>query len=33
LFNVGSEPLGLIGARPVKTMLPDGNAIDLPWRT
>lgn len=36
LFNVGPQPLeivGLFGATPVLTMLPDGNAIDLPWRT
>ena len=36
LFNVGPQPLeivGLFGATPVKTMLHDGNAIDLPWRT
>ena len=36
LFNVGPQPLeivGVFGATPVRTMLPDGNAIDLPWRT
>jgi mannose-6-phosphate isomerase-like protein (cupin superfamily) len=36
LFNVGTQPLeivGLFGATPVLTRLPDGSAIDLPWRT
>jgi mannose-6-phosphate isomerase-like protein (cupin superfamily) len=36
LFNAGPQPLeivGLFGATPVLTMLPDGNTIDLPWRT
>ena len=36
LFNVGPEPLeivGLFGATPVLTRLPDGSAIELPWRT
>lgn len=36
LCNVGSQPLeivGLFGATPVLTRLPDGKAIDLPWRT
>lgn len=36
LFNVGPQPpeiVDLFGATPVRTMLPDGNAIDLPWRT
>jgi quercetin dioxygenase-like cupin family protein len=36
LFNVGDEPLQLLAvlaATPVPTALPDGQAIDLPWRT
>lgn len=36
LFNVGPQSLeivGLFGATPVLTRLPNGNAIDLPWRT
>lgn len=36
LFNVGTVPLetiGIFGASPVGTMLPDGSAIELPWRT
>ena len=36
LFSVGPTPLeivGLFGATPVGTFLPDGQAIDLPWRT
>lgn len=36
LFNVGLQPLeivGLFGATPVLTRLPDGSAIELPWRT
>jgi mannose-6-phosphate isomerase-like protein (cupin superfamily) len=36
IFNTGSEPmqiLGVFGATPVATFLPDGNALDLPWRT
>ncbi len=35
-FNVGTVPLetiGIFGATPVGTRLPDGSAIDLPWRT
>lgn len=36
IFNVGSEPLEILGvfsATPVGTCLPDGEAIELPWRT
>jgi len=36
LFNVGAEPLHLLAvlaATPVRTELPDGQAIELPWRT
>ena len=36
LINVGPQPLeivGLFGATPVLTRLPDGSAIELPWRT
>lgn len=36
LFNTGTQPLELLGifaATPVATRLPDGVAIDLPWRT
>jgi quercetin dioxygenase-like cupin family protein len=36
LRNVGPMPLeivGVFGATPVVTRLPDGAAIDLPWRT
>lgn len=36
LCNVGQQPLeivGLFGATPVLTRLPDGSAIELPWRT
>jgi hypothetical protein len=36
LFNVGPVPLhtlGIFAATPVATRLPDGQAIDLPWRT
>lgn len=36
LFNVGPMPLetlGIFAATPVATHLPDGQAIDLPWRT
>lgn len=35
-FKVGLQPLdivGLFGATPVLTRLPDGSAIELPWRT
>jgi quercetin dioxygenase-like cupin family protein len=36
LFNVGLMPLetlGIFAATPVATHLPDGQALDLPWRT
>ena len=36
IVNTGDqalEILGIFGATPVGTMLPDGQAIDLPWRT
>lgn len=36
LFNVGTMPLqtlGIFAATPVATRLPDGQAIELPWRT
>jgi len=36
IFNVGSLPLeiiGIFGATPVGTTLPDGGEIALPWRT
>ncbi len=36
LFNVGPTPLeliGVFGATPVTTVLPTGNAIELPWPT
>jgi len=36
LINTGAEPLQLLAvlaATPVHTELPDGQAIDLPWRT
>jgi quercetin dioxygenase-like cupin family protein len=36
LFNAGPVPLHIVGifaATPVATRLPDGQAIDLPWRT
>ncbi len=36
LFNVGPLPLELIGifaATPVETRLPDGEVIQLPWRS
>jgi len=36
IFNTGSEPLetvGILGASPVVTRLPDGEALRLPWRT
>ena len=36
IFNVGPEKLeilGIFGATPVVTRLPDGSPIDLPWRT
>jgi quercetin dioxygenase-like cupin family protein len=36
IFNAGQKPLeilGIFGATPVVTRLPDGASIDLPWRT
>lgn len=36
LFNVGPMPLellGVFGSSPVGTLLPDGEAIELPWPT
>lgn len=36
IFNTGSTPMeivGLFGASPVGTFLPDGEALALPWRT
>ncbi len=36
IFNVGHaalEIVGIFGATPVVTLLPDGSVIDLPWRT
>lgn len=36
LFNVGTMPLEIVGifaATPVATHLPDGQPLDLPWRT
>jgi len=36
IFNVGATPLELLaafGATPVGTFLPDGEALELPWRT
>lgn len=36
LFNTGNTPLetlGIFGATPVVTRLPDAAPIDLPWRT
>jgi quercetin dioxygenase-like cupin family protein len=36
LFNVGPMPLetiGILAATPVITRFPDGESIDLPWRT
>jgi mannose-6-phosphate isomerase-like protein (cupin superfamily) len=36
IINIGSEPLeivGVFGGSPVKTYLPDGSALPLPWRT
>lgn len=36
LFNAGAttlEVIGIFSATPVATHLPDGQAIDLPWRT
>lgn len=36
IFNTGDQPLetlGIFGATPVGTCLPDGGALPLPWRT
>ena len=36
IFNVGALPMeivGLFGATPVLTRLPDGSALELPWRS
>lgn len=36
IINTGAQPmeiLGVFGGTPVATMLPDGEAISLPWRT
>lgn len=36
IFSVGAEPLeivGVFGATPVGTFLPDGAALALPWRS
>ncbi|MEW6703989.1 MAG: cupin domain-containing protein [Pseudomonadota bacterium] len=36
IFNTGSQPmeiLGIFGATPVQTRLPDGEPLPLPWRT
>lgn len=36
IFNVGPQPMelvGLFGASPVGTCLPDGSPLALPWRT
>lgn len=36
IFNAGAQPLEIIGvlaATPVAAYLPDGQVIDLPWRT
>lgn len=36
LFSVGSTPLeltGIFGQTPVPVRLPDGQALDLPWRS
>lgn len=36
IFNVGDQPMeivGLFGATPVLTRLPDGSELELPWRT
>jgi quercetin dioxygenase-like cupin family protein len=36
IFNVGPQPMeivGVFGATPVLTRLPDGSEIDLPWRS
>lgn len=36
IFNTGNRPLetiGILGASPVVTRLPDGAALQLPWRS
>ena len=36
IFNLGPAPMeivGIFGASPVGTVLPDGTALALPWRT
>ena len=36
IFNTGPTPMeitGVFAATPVMTRLPDGSALDLPWRT
>jgi mannose-6-phosphate isomerase-like protein (cupin superfamily) len=36
LFNTGPQPteiVGLFGATPVLTRLPDGSELELPWRS
>jgi len=36
IVNTGDEPLetlGILGSTPVGTFLPDGSAVNLPWRT
>ena len=36
IFNVGAQPMeivGVFGATPVLTRLPDGSALELPWRS
>ncbi len=36
IFNVGPQPmelLGVFGATPVATKLPDGTVLELPWRS
>ena len=36
IFNVGTLPMelvGVFGATPVSTRLPDGSALELPWRS
>jgi mannose-6-phosphate isomerase-like protein (cupin superfamily) len=36
IFNTGPLPMeivGVFGATPVATRLPDGSALELPWRS
>ena len=36
IFNTGNQPmeiLGVFGATPVATLLPDGTPLSLPWRS